>query len=168
MTEQWRKIVGFIGYEVSNRGRVRSRFKELVPFPDKDGYLCVGVRGLKRVHFLVLTVFVGPRPIGMEACHNNGIKTDNSLRNLRWDTHKANCADAVRSGTHAGFKRKGERSPLAKLTNEQARAIKLALVSGARGAHLARTYAISPQVVCDIKHGRSWGHINCKETAKCL
>jgi len=44
------------------------------------------------VHHLVLEVFVGPRPEGTVACHNNGDGYDNRVRNLRWDTRKANAA----------------------------------------------------------------------------
>jgi hypothetical protein len=43
--------------------------------------------------------FVGPAPEGMEGCHYNGDPTDNRLENLRWDTRKANVADAIRHGT---------------------------------------------------------------------
>lgn len=62
------------------------------------GYLHTGVgRGrFRRVHQLVLEAHVGPAPDGLVACHQNGVKTDNRLENLRWDTRSANALDAVR------------------------------------------------------------------------
>src|SRR4051794_31712386 len=45
------------------------------------------------VHRLVLEVFVGPCPAGMECCHADGNSLNNALDNLRWDTPEANEAD---------------------------------------------------------------------------
>ena len=40
-----------------------------------------------RVHRLVLSAFVGPCPVGMEACHfPDRNPSNNHLENLRWDT----------------------------------------------------------------------------------
>lgn len=50
------------------------------------------------VHIIVLLVFVGPRPEGMNGCHNNDNPFDNRLSNLRWDTVSANRKDAYRNG----------------------------------------------------------------------
>jgi hypothetical protein len=58
------------------------------------------------VHQLVLEAFVGPRPRGMESCHNNGNQTDNRLVNLRWDTKSENNLDRVRHGTHSESSKK--------------------------------------------------------------
>lgn len=44
----------------------------------------------------VLLAFVGPRPEGMQCCHNDGNKENNCLENLRWDTHEGNLLDRVR------------------------------------------------------------------------
>ena len=111
--EEWRPVVGFEGYEVSNLGSVRSwrtrrasdRGRVLVGKFDRDGYhevcLSQGARGefWRKVHHLVLEAFVGPRPDGFEACHANGNASDNSAWNLRWDTCEANHLDKVRHGT---------------------------------------------------------------------
>lgn len=47
---------------------------------------------------LVLKAFVGPRPRGMEGCHNDGNASNNYLSNLRWDTHHENMRDVERHG----------------------------------------------------------------------
>src|SRR5262249_16947286 len=63
-----------------------------------NGYPSVQLYGSGRhwqvnVPVLVLVVFIGPRPEGMEVCHENGIRTDNRLANLRWGTRKSNHLD---------------------------------------------------------------------------
>lgn len=121
MSERWRAVVAFEGiYEVSDLGRVRSIDRVIVrrdgqrqpitgrvlrPYIDpKYGHHQVdlragGVRRLASVHQLVLEAFVGPRPSGMEACHNSGDALDNRASNLRWDTHAENMRDMARHGT---------------------------------------------------------------------
>lgn len=115
--ERWLPVADWEGlYEVSSLGRVRSlprkdtvgRFhagKVLRQFPQRDGYLCVGVtygprRRLVRVHHLVLEAFHGPRPVRTEARHLNGDRLDNRAVNLAWGTKSENCLDQVRHGTH--------------------------------------------------------------------
>jgi len=47
-------------------------------------------------------------------------------------------------------------SSLAKLTQEQVTTIRLRLVSKPNQTKLAREFGVTPQTICDIKHGRSW------------
>lgn len=118
-TEQWLPIVGYEGlYEVSDLGRVRNveyidargsvrreRMKRLAI--DTSGHLQATLTkdGKKRralVHRLVLEAFVGPCPDGMEGCHSpDPNPANNSLDNLRWDTHSENMRDTVRHGTNS-------------------------------------------------------------------
>lgn len=115
MPEQWKRIPGFPGYDVSDQGNVRSYYTRksprglaetpqefLRPSIDNRGYLYVSLRNngkSKRcpVARLVLLAFVGPLPEGMESCHNDSIKWNNTLKNLRYDTHKGNMADMRRA-----------------------------------------------------------------------
>ena len=126
MTESWKPVVGFEHlYEVSDAGRVKrlarateGREGVTMHFPEtildaavtRLGYRRVrlsgnGKRATLFVHVLVLTAFVGPRPAGQEGCHGNGIRTDNRLVNLRWDTRSENQKDSVRHGSHASTSR---------------------------------------------------------------
>jgi hypothetical protein len=53
----------------------------------------VGRREYRYVHDLVLLAFVGAKPAGLEVCHGDGVKTNNRLSNLRYDTRSANALD---------------------------------------------------------------------------
>lgn len=119
VNEVWRPIPGYEGcYEASDLGRIRSlprtvrfgnyqrRIKGRTRKPVNLGpYLAVnlsvdGKAKMRTVHQLVLEAFIGPRPHGQEACHNNGDPHDNRLENLRWDTKSANSYDALQHGAH--------------------------------------------------------------------
>ena len=115
---EWRTIPGFVGYEVSNTGLVRSILKgkgrknRILPgtiYYQANGRplrVAVTLRRegknvVARIHRLVLLAFVGPVPPGMECCHFDGDATNNYLSNLRWDTRLNNQRDSIRHGTHS-------------------------------------------------------------------
>lgn len=126
--ETWKPVVGYEGYyEVSDLGRVRSLDRTIYY---RDGrvqrhkgkllkgsmnnlpqrHLSVNLtrrarQTTKYVHSLVMEAFIGPRPEGMEVCHNNGVAEDNRLKNLRYGTKSENAYDKVRHGTHPGPKK---------------------------------------------------------------
>lgn len=120
--EEWRPVSGFEDlYEVSDKGRVRgvertarirggalrkisSSLKSPVPTAQK-GYhavhlYCENKRTVRYIHTLVLESFVGPRPVGLEACHGPLGHLVNTPDNLRWDTKSGNMQDTIRDGNH--------------------------------------------------------------------
>jgi len=118
-TETWLPIPGFEGsYEVSDYGGVRSLDRtiqrsdglivrlegRMLAIHIHNGYPTIRLaHGNRRltfgVHRLVLLAFVGPSPDGMEACHNDGDRSNNVLSNLRWDSRSENNKDRIRHGT---------------------------------------------------------------------
>ena len=135
MEEIWKDIPGYGGhYMASNLGRIMTKERKVEKFcglfgknvnqtyksrilkpskADKYGHMSVhlGVDGKKyscAVHRLVLFAFVGLPQEGYEACHNNGIASDNRIENLRWDTHANNNLDRKNHGKYA----KGENHPM--------------------------------------------------------
>lgn len=168
--ETWAPVVGYEGlYEVSDRGRVRSidrtitdkngRKKSLrgcllSPLRQASGHLGVplckyGVKRRHRVHVLALTAFTGPRPAGLEVRHLDGVPTNNKKGNLVYGTVSENKHDAY---AHGGLKT-GERSHLAKLSNEDA--AKLKALRGQVSSHAAATmFGLDAGYVRAIWRGR--------------
>lgn len=121
LLEGWRPIPGYEGaYEVSDRGRVRSLARVvrrrdgrhrrtpdriLKGGVDSHGYPFVNLARDGRakrypLHQLVLSVFVGPRPDGMEVLHWDDDHAHPARHNLRYGTRSENLRDAVRNGRH--------------------------------------------------------------------
>lgn len=167
MTEEWRAVPGFAGYEVSDLGRVRSwhgpraigggsttRAEPLMmkPATHRNGRKHVMLaRGGRRItgliHRLVLEAFVGPCPEGMECCHGNGVPADNRLENLRWDTKAANEADKRRHGTIS--RRSGPR----KLTLEQVAEVR---TSNEPARAAAKRLKVTVSTIFMIRRGERW------------
>ena len=71
------------------------------------------------VHRLVALTFMGPCPDGLEVCHNNGVRVDCNVENLRYDTRSANSRDRIIHGTVNVLR--GEDSPIARLDERKVR-----------------------------------------------
>lgn len=172
-TEVWKAIPDYPGYEVSDRGRIRS-FKRkagrhynladtpqriLQPAKTTKGYLiislCKNGRGYSfKIHRLVLSVFVGPRPFGMEGCHYDGNRANNFLENLRWDTRCGNEIDAKRHGSRKGINRSHP-----KLTEAQVIQIRELPAQGYSQRGIGKIFSISHGHVFNIISRRIWKHI---------
>lgn len=176
--EQWKPVVGFEGrYEVSDQGRIRSverrvqmrvngagatklvKSRVLVTKIAKDGYVRLSLKDasgkmrLRYMHRLVLESFVGLCPLGMEACHADGDRSNNHLSNLRWDTRVSNHADKIKHGTTAvGERNKGG----GKLTKAQALEIRRRLSDGEVGTSLAKEFGVSNTMITKIRHNELW------------
>ena len=154
----YRMIPGYPGYLVGDDGTVWSCFKGRFGFSPKWrqltgsiskalGYRMVFLKGefhdsptrMVHIHRLVLEAFVGPCPAKMEACHNDGVRLNNRLSNLRWDTRSANVKDAYRHGTKPR-----------KMTNEKLSTI-LALKASGKGCVLiGREVELSKSTICRV------------------
>lgn len=160
--EEWRDVVGFPAYEVSNFGRVRSwwsthghsrlvpRLRTPVAAKKRGGYLTVLLVGSERrlrfVHHLVLEAFVGPRPAQQECRHKDGNVTNNTVDNLAWSTHAENLADKVLHGTS----QHGERNAQAKLTNAEVAQIR---ASREPLRSLSVRYGVCESTISRIRNG---------------
>lgn len=167
MSEQWAKWSN--AYEVSTLGRVRSLMRLsrlrrayggnriMTQQTTPNGYLVVylcenDVRMRRYVHRLVLETFVGPCPKGQWAAHNNGIRTDCRLSNLRWDTVKGNHADKLKHGTIV----RGEFCHNAVLTASMVRRIRM---SDLPDRKLALLLGVSHGAVEKARTYKTWKHI---------
>jgi hypothetical protein len=118
---EWRPVAGYEGlYEVSDDGQVRSlprpgrllvnrSYGGRVVMPGLSrGYKLIGLsrdgeRRNARIHVLVAGAFLGPRPDGMDVCHNDGNKANNAAVNLRYGSRSENSLDKRRHGTDPNF-----------------------------------------------------------------
>jgi len=156
---EWKTIKSFPDYEVSPVGGIRNAktLRELKPQTSLDGYLhCTLIRGGKKhtvkMHRPVAEEFI-VRPNGCsEVAHNNGIRYDNRLENLRWDTRTGNQKDRLKHGTH----NRGERGACAKFTNMQSKEIKAAYASGASRMALARQHSVSYETIRAMCAGETY------------
>lgn len=170
-TEEWKPVLGYEGfYEISNMGRVRALFcttnfhklnRILKPWLVKAGYLQVHLKrpGEKRkahfIHRMLLEAFVSPRPPKCEVRHLNGSRSDNTLSNLAWGTHKENAEDMLKHG-HCST---GEKQWNSKLTEVQVKSIRELYASGFSVAEIAENFEARPSNVWAIVKGRSWRHL---------
>jgi hypothetical protein len=175
--EIWRDIPGYIGfYQVSDEGRVRTLDRNVHPDmilsgmripksgggirPLNPGYagrlgiiLCAyGKTKRFQVHRLVLMAFEGIPAGDLDGLHNDGDHLNNRLGNLRWGTHTDNMRDKVAHGTQT----RGETHPIAKLTEDDVRAIR---ASRETTRALGEQYGVSQVAIVFIKNRKTWKHV---------
>lgn len=139
---QWQRIRGSMCHE----GYLRAKFLPGT-YPIRIAF----------IHRLVLEAFVGPCPEEMQACHGNGIRHDNRLENLRWDTRVGNAGDRILHGT-AGI---GERNPSARMTEEAVRQLQdMFDREGTSYAELGRRFGICDMQARKIALRKAWCHID--------
>lgn len=106
--EEWRSVVGWPDYSVSNLGRVASHKgsePRVITGGLVDGYRRVKLYGESgarfiAVHALVAGAFIGPRPDGQQVRHLDGDRLNNVASNLAYGTHADNMQDRLRHGRH--------------------------------------------------------------------
>ena len=99
--ENWKKVVGYETYSVSDQGNVRNdkTGRILKPGSDRDGYLMVNLMKDKKqltqkVHRLVAGAFIqNPEKKKCVDHINNDVK-NNKVENLRWATNSQNSQNA--------------------------------------------------------------------------
>lgn len=158
--ETWLPIAGFEGlYEVSSDGQIRTHRRQgtnsrVLVGREHNGYRRVDLykrrkRHPRYIHALVLEAFSGARPIGYEACHSNGVRSDNRVENLRWGSRSENCEDSRIHGTLA----RGSRNGRSRLSEDQ---VKHIYADSRPSKIVAADYRITAGTVRDIKRGASW------------
>lgn len=168
-----RNLPNFPGYAIGWDGSVwsywekRGRKKSVISLTRKRlkpsitrGYYQValtrnGVVYYRKVHRLVLEEFIGPRPQGTEACHENGNKLDNRVTNLRWGTKSENYQDRFRHGTDNN----GERNGRSVLNSLSVLAIRMRLTLGESQENLANEFGVSQVMISRIKLRKAWKHV---------
>lgn len=171
---EWKVVPGWPMYRVSNMGHVQTRWGRggkrryaTNTWREVKGDRAAGYHrvtfydGDRRqrflAHRLVLELFDGPCPDGMEACHRNGKRRDNRVGNLYWGTPAQNWEDRRRHGRVASTS--GSKNAHAKLNEQDVLTIRSRLSRGITGASLAAEFCVSPATISMIRNGRIWRHI---------
>lgn len=179
--EVWKAVYGFEGrYEASSFGRIKSVSRPmrnhnaewissdriLNPSANNAGRKSVCLyKGRKQFMRLVATLvaeaFIGPRPPGMECCHNDGNSSNNQYQNLRWDTRTSNEADKIAHGTS----NRGANNGQSKLSESDVIAI---LADPRIHREIAVDYNVGRRTIDRIKRGESWSWLSsiCSPTSR--
>ena len=118
--ENWKPIMGFDSYEVSDLGRVRSVFNGAtrvlkLELHKQTGYLraTLSARGTtgkqyhRKVHRLVALAFLENPENKPEVNHKDANKMNCSVGNLEWVTSSENTVHAVSLGRHHLYRKAG-------------------------------------------------------------
>ena len=105
------------------------------------------------IHRLMLEVFVGPCPPGMECRHLDGDAGNNVLSNLVWGTPRQNQIDQVEHGTS----NRGERHGNAKLTMGKVLEIRRLRAEGLTHKQIGAIVGVGGSCVGGVLRGESWG-----------
>jgi len=152
-----RPIPSAPGYAVTADGEVYRDGAPVRCSLTSKGYRKLTIRTLSgrqtvRVSGVVCAAYHGERPPGHEVRHLNGRRDDDRADNLAWSTHAENCADKVAHGTA----QRGERNPIARLTEAQVRAIRASQEPAGR---LALAFGVKPGTVRAVRARRRWAHV---------
>jgi hypothetical protein len=181
-TEFWMPVAGWLGYDVSSKGRIRSFRRQkalkgngkrwttimldtphiMSSTPDGGGYLQVGlcggngIRRSRKVHKLVANAFVKGERLP-EVNHITGLKSDNRVGNLEFMTHGQNVKHAHDIGLKVATR--GEAQPKSKMTNVTIVEIRRRSANGEKTRPLAREFGIHQKTAMSILRGQTWRHL---------
>lgn len=124
----------------------------------KTGYLGIDLckdGKVKRylAHRLIAETFIANVENKPQVNHINGVKTDNRVDNLEWNTRSENQLHSIRVGLRTTV---GEKNSQSKLIESDVLSI---LNDNRKYVEICKDYKISLSTIYDIKNRRSWSHI---------
>lgn len=148
-------------YEISRSGIVKNKKtgRIMKTHIDSVGYCALGIYKdsiqkitLVRIHRLMGVTFI-PNPNDKPAViHKNGIRLDNTIRNLKWATRSEMSlhSHTAGNGLHA------DSCLLSKLTLAKVMKIKELINQSIKLSTIAKEYNVTWSCIYDIKRGRTW------------
>lgn len=107
------------------------------------------------VHRLVALAWCDGYTEGLQVNHRDGNKLNNHASNLEWVTASGNNTHAHAAGLR-GDAGRGERNPMARLSDRDVAEIRAHLKDGAGCKRIANWYRVHPSTIYAIATGRSW------------
>ena len=172
MKEIWKDIIGYEGlYSVSNTGLVKRVTTNKIKKPSLNswGYEVVSLSKpntkLKTilVHRLVAIHFINNPESKKQVNHIDGIKTNNNVSNLEWNTTKENLEHKRINNLGKTLKAKlsatGINNSQAKLDEEDVIFIRTNCETKIDIKKFSKELNVSIATIYDIKNRRSWTHI---------
>lgn len=172
----FKEIPGFPDYEIDQWGNIWS-LKKNKPvrkfgasanklYPTAN--LKIGKNFYKlNVSRAILSAFVGTKDSTFHACHIDGNPVNTCLSNLMWGTAKENSDHKYTHGTVCF----GEKSPVSKITDEQALQIRNEFkkigIWKTNAKQLAKKYGMKYRNILIIVYGKGWKHLGGKISKKC-
>lgn len=169
MEEIWKDIVGYEGfYQISNLGnvkslsRINSQTEIILKFGFNGDYNTVVLMKDKkprtfRIHRLVALHFIPNPQIKPQVNHKDGVKTNNCVYNLEWNTLSENRLHAYRTGLQKPTI--GENVKTHKLTEKNVREIRRLKLTGASNVHISEILKINYSTLRDVVNNVSWKHV---------
>lgn len=151
-------IPDYPNYDITPSGIVTNiKLNKVITPVSYNGYLSVRLSRNKKLHHkslhrLVYRVFKGEIPPGMHIDHMDGIRTNNSIDNLRVVTPAEN-------NTNRLFLRRGTEVNTNKLTEQQVMDIRKSKSNGMSGPELAKQYGVAKSTINRIAKGYTWKHL---------
>jgi hypothetical protein len=190
MKEVFKDIPNYEGlYQVSNYGRVKGLERKVIrsrnpvtfrtnkgriikPTTNQSGYLYIGLckDGKLKVyilHRLIALTFI-PNPNNKETInHINGIKSDNNINNLEWNTVSENHKHAYKTGLRDSSHLLGENGCCTgeKNTNSKLKAFEVKQIKDLlklkrfTQTEIANLYKIGKTAISDIVNNKRWKHL---------
>ena len=156
-TEVWADVDGYHGYRVSSWGRVLGK-RGVLALAYTNGYAHASLSegpAIKnaRVHVLVAKAFLGPPNfIGAVVAHNDGVRSNCRVSNLRWASALENQHDRKRHNT----KLTGSRVFGSKLKEAQIPVIRQRLRDGFNQHQVADEFGVSNSTISLISRNHIW------------
>ena len=157
----FKPIPGYEGqYNINRQGSIIGPYgKELRVYTDSNyPKVYLYTKGKKRklmVHTLVALTFIGPRPNGLVLRHLDGNRSNYSVENLAYGTHKENENDKRSHGTHLC----GEKRHNAVLTERKVKIARGLYKCDFTIQRIAEILQIKYATAWSVIRGDAWSHV---------